>query len=188
MKREIFLQFADKIRAYGFSVLVNDIKSPYVTSNYGVFTDGTNIGKFYESDFNRISINLSTAHKPCACGTSFMVKEEVPLENLTPELLKACFVSVPRGFQNVIGISDKTEDIIRKYRNFEDWEKNSPYADQFVAYKPQFRYTTEHINDVDVVVRVYKRGERRIFHKFVVKDFGDWNAVENAIESVIESL
>lgn len=188
MKRQIFLQFADKIRACGFTVLVNDPKRPHFASNFGVFTDGTNIGRFYEADFDRISVKLSIVHKPSACGTGFMVKEEVTLESLTPELLRTCFVAVPRGFEHVIGTFGKAEDIVRKYKNFEDWGKNSPYADQVVPYKPQFRYTTEHINDVDVIVRVYKRGERRIYHKFSVQDYGDWNEVEAEIEAEIESL
>lgn len=51
-----------------------------------------------------------------------------------------------------------------------------------------FRYTTEHITDTDVLVRVYRKGERRIFHKFFVQDNGDWNSVEYEIESVINSL
>ena len=46
----------------------------------------------------------------------------------------------------------------------------------------KFRYTTEHLNDTDVLVRVYKRGERRIYNKFFVKDYGDWNAVDNYIK------
>lgn len=52
----------------------------------------------------------------------------------------------------------------------------------------KFRYTTEHINDVDVLVRVRKKGERKIFRKFVVNDYGDWNAVEGQIESTINSF
>lgn len=188
MKRQIFLQFADKIRACGFTVLVNDPKLNHLASNYGIFTDGTNIGKFFEPISTGISIKLSTAHKPCACGTGFMVKEEVTLDDLTPELLRACFVAVPRGFEHVIGTLGKAEDIVRKYKNFEDWAKNSPYAYQYVPYEPQFRYTTRHINDVDVIVRVYKSGERRIYHKFSVQDYGDWNAVEAEIEAEIESL
>lgn len=45
-----------------------------------------------------------------------------------------------------------------------------------------YRYTTEHINDNDVLVRVYKKGERKIHEKFFVKDYGDWNAVKHHIE------
>jgi len=191
MKRQIFLQFADKIRACGFTVLVNynwTSKLSHVASNFGVFTDGTNIGRFDDAGFDQPSINLSTAHKPCACGTGFMVKMEVTLGNLTPELLRACFVAVPRGFEHVIGTFGKAEDIVRKYENFEDWKRNSPYVYQYEPYEPQFRYTTRHINDVDVVVRVYKSGDRRIYHKFIVQDHGDWNAVEAEIESVVRSL
>lgn len=51
-----------------------------------------------------------------------------------------------------------------------------------------FRYTTEHLADGVVLVRVYKKGERRIFHRFFVQDYGDWNSVENEIEDVINSL
>lgn len=46
----------------------------------------------------------------------------------------------------------------------------------------KFRYTTEHINDYDVLVRVYKKGEKKIHEKFFVKDYGDWNKVEHEIE------
>ena len=46
----------------------------------------------------------------------------------------------------------------------------------------KFRYSTEHINDYDVLVRVYKRGEKKIYEKFFVKDYGDWNEVEHMIE------
>lgn len=45
-----------------------------------------------------------------------------------------------------------------------------------------YRYTTEHINDNDVLVRVYKKGERKVYEKFFVKDYGDWNKVEHYIE------
>lgn len=45
-----------------------------------------------------------------------------------------------------------------------------------------YRYTTEHINDNDVLVRVYKKGERKIHEKFFVNDHGDWNTVEHHIE------
>lgn len=45
-----------------------------------------------------------------------------------------------------------------------------------------FRYTTEHINDHDVLVRVYRKGEKKICDKFFVKDYGDWNRVEHEIE------
>ena len=51
-----------------------------------------------------------------------------------------------------------------------------------------FRYTTEHLADGVVLVRVYKKGERRIFHRFFVQDDGDWNSVEYEIENVINSL
>ena len=46
----------------------------------------------------------------------------------------------------------------------------------------KFRYTTEHINDEDILVRVYKKGERKICDKLFVKDYGDWNKVEHEIE------
>lgn len=46
----------------------------------------------------------------------------------------------------------------------------------------KFRYTTEHINDNDVLVRVYRKGEKKIHDKFFVKDYGDWNRVEHEIE------
>jgi len=52
----------------------------------------------------------------------------------------------------------------------------------------RFRYTTRHINDTDVLVKVYKKGQRKIHHQFVVNDYGDWNAVEDEIERVIDSL
>lgn len=48
------------------------------------------------------------------------------------------------------------------------------------------KYTTEHINDTDVLVRVYKGG--KIIHKFTVNDFGDWNEVEDTIERTINTL
>ena len=51
-----------------------------------------------------------------------------------------------------------------------------------------FRYTTEHLNDEVILVKVYKKGCKRIFHKFFVIDNGDWNSVENEIENVINSL
>ena len=51
-----------------------------------------------------------------------------------------------------------------------------------------FRYTTEYINDTDILVRVYKKGERKIYHKFTVSDYGDWNAVEDEIKRTIETL
>lgn len=46
----------------------------------------------------------------------------------------------------------------------------------------KFRYTTEHINDNDVLVRVYRKGEKKIHDKFFIKDYGDWNRVEHEIE------
>ena len=51
-----------------------------------------------------------------------------------------------------------------------------------------FRYTTEHLADEIVLVKVYKKGEKRIFHRFFVQDNGDWNSVEYEIENVINSL
>lgn len=51
-----------------------------------------------------------------------------------------------------------------------------------------FRYTTEHLNDGIVLVKVYKKRERKIFHRFFVQDNGDWNSVEDEIENVINSL
>lgn len=48
------------------------------------------------------------------------------------------------------------------------------------------RYTTEHINDYEVLVRVYKG--RRIVERFTVYDAGDWNTVEDEIERTIDSL
>lgn len=50
-----------------------------------------------------------------------------------------------------------------------------------------YRYTTEHIDDYHVLVRIYKRGERKIYRKFVVEYF-DWNTVDDAIETMIESI
>ena len=46
----------------------------------------------------------------------------------------------------------------------------------------KFKYTTEHINNEDVLVRVYEKGSRKIKDKFFVKDYGDWNKVEHEIE------
>jgi hypothetical protein len=51
-----------------------------------------------------------------------------------------------------------------------------------------FRYTTEHLNDDIVLVKVYKKGCKKIFHRFFVIDNGDWNSVEYEIENVINSL
>lgn len=49
-------------------------------------------------------------------------------------------------------------------------------------YNKHFDVTTEHIDDVNVLVRVYKKGEKKIFNRFIVEDYGDWNAVEDTIE------
>lgn len=49
-------------------------------------------------------------------------------------------------------------------------------------------YTTEHINDIDVLVRVYRKGSCRIVHRLTVPDFGDWNAVEAHIENALQAL
>lgn len=52
----------------------------------------------------------------------------------------------------------------------------------------KFRYTTEHINDTQILVRVYRKGQQRIFRKFTVNDYGDWNGVEARIEAVLALL
>lgn len=51
-----------------------------------------------------------------------------------------------------------------------------------------FTYTTEHIDNTHILVRVYKKGSRKIYHKFIVEYYGDWNEVDNIIETTIESL
>ena len=55
-----------------------------------------------------------------------------------------------------------------------------------MAYYKNYKYTTEHINDVDVIVRIYKGG--KLLHKFSVCDYGDWNVVQDEIEREIELL
>ena len=46
-----------------------------------------------------------------------------------------------------------------------------------------FRYTTEHIDETHILVRVYKKGCGRIYDKFIVEDYGDYNAVRDDIET-----
>ncbi len=55
-----------------------------------------------------------------------------------------------------------------------------------MAYYKNYKYTTEHINETDVLVKIYKGG--KLLHKFSVCDYGDWNVVEDAIESRINNL
>ena len=55
-----------------------------------------------------------------------------------------------------------------------------------MAYYMNYKYTTEHINDTDVLVKIYKGG--KLLHKFSVQDYGDWNVVQDAVETTIESL
>lgn len=55
-----------------------------------------------------------------------------------------------------------------------------------MSYYKGYKYTTEHINDTDMIVRIYKGG--RLLDKFSVCDFGDWNEVACQIESRIENL
>ena len=43
-----------------------------------------------------------------------------------------------------------------------------------------FNVTTEHLNDVDVLCKVYWKN--KLYEKFVVQDYGDWNKVEDAID------
>ena len=50
-----------------------------------------------------------------------------------------------------------------------------------------FRHTTENKGD-HIVVRFYKRGERKIYHKFNVNYVGDWNCVEYEIENMEKLL
>ena len=55
-----------------------------------------------------------------------------------------------------------------------------------MAYHKNYRYTTEHIGDYDVLVRIYKGG--KLLHKFPVHDYGDWNTIQLHIEQRIEQL
>ena len=53
-----------------------------------------------------------------------------------------------------------------------------------MSYYKGYKYTIEHINDTDVIVRIYKSG--KFLHKFSVCDFGDWNEVEGQIQRQID--
>lgn len=55
------------------------------------------------------------------------------------------------------------------------------------AYK-DWKYTIEHIDDYHIKVRVYRKGERKIFDTFVIGCFEDWNIVEDDIHTVIDQL
>lgn len=49
-----------------------------------------------------------------------------------------------------------------------------------------YKYTTQHLNDTDVLVKVYL--SKKKVDEFVVQDYGDWNVVEDEIDRRIESL
>lgn len=51
-----------------------------------------------------------------------------------------------------------------------------------------FKYTTEHINDTHILVRVYKKGSNKIYHKFIVEYYGDWNEVQDVIDNTLNTL
>ena len=55
-----------------------------------------------------------------------------------------------------------------------------------MSYYKGYKYTTEHINDTDVIVRIYKSG--KFLYKFSVCDFGDWNEVEGQIQRQIDLI
>lgn len=51
-----------------------------------------------------------------------------------------------------------------------------------------FKYTTEHIDDYNILVKVYRQDLSDPIHKFILPDYGDWNAIEFAIEENINRL
>lgn len=132
MKRDTFLQFAEKIRSFGFTVFVSNLANPGVAANYGIFTDDRNIGRFYEDEFNRESVSLTTVHKSGPCGTGFGIMSNVTLERLNLELLKKCFVLAPAWF----GPSYNGVNGVEKYVNIEDWKNTFPFSNLYVPYEP----------------------------------------------------
>ena len=55
-----------------------------------------------------------------------------------------------------------------------------------MAYYKNYKYTTEHINEVDVLVKIYKGG--KLLHMFSVCDYGDWNVIDDSIKNTINNL
>lgn len=51
-----------------------------------------------------------------------------------------------------------------------------------------FRYTTEHTDNNMVIVKIYKKGSRKVQYTMSLSDCGDWNVIEDRINNFIEYI
>ena len=121
------MQFVEKLRSFGYRVYLNKSASD---SNYAVYTDGIRIAKMNQAAFNIGGVNIGTVHKPCTdYGTGFSLQGQydyLTLSELTAEKAEEGFCSIPKGWPYI------NPSKIVKYRDFEDWKRNSRMADLYM--------------------------------------------------------
>lgn len=115
-KRQALRGFIEELKEAGFKVY-----APKELTTYCKFTKNNRIGYVEAGDFGW---NFSTVHKPSKeCGTGYSIYRD----KLTATIQDAldCFIYKPDWASS--------SDIVVKYKNFEDYNKNSTYG-EYIEY------------------------------------------------------
>ena len=124
------MAFCEKVRSFGYRVYPN---KPGSCGNYAIVTDGINVGRMGEAQYNQKAVVFSTVHVPQrSCGSGFScegkpIDDGVTLDALQKKHVMESFSAYPAW----VTAFHTNGNTIEKYKDFEDWKKRSIYSDQY---------------------------------------------------------